>query len=159
MEQLSLLLTATMSSQFIDSFTHHLTTSSPSLPFATLEVASEEPQARDSTQVSTVKHDLHALLASFPHSQRLDSQQISDAISVLLQLETRIKSLSATADAEESALRDAIIGKLAVGLYAEAIDVYLTQATEVEAEAEWWRDIERSRLNTAWYLLQSMFFS
>jgi len=45
-----------------------------------------------------------------------------------------------------------------VGLYTKALKIHLDQATEAEAEAEWWGDIERSKLNVAWYLLQSVSF-
>ena len=42
-----------------------------------------------------------------------------------------------TLDPEEAALGAAIVGKLTVELYSCALDKYLTQATEAEAEAKW----------------------
>ncbi|EKM79254.1 hypothetical protein AGABI1DRAFT_120679 [Agaricus bisporus var. burnettii JB137-S8] len=137
-----------MTSQFVHNFTRNLTASSPSLPFATLDVAQDPRQ-------STLKHDLHALLASFPQSQLLDSQQAKNAISVLLEYERKGKDSLTAADAEEEALKEVLIGRIVVSLYAEAMDIYLTQAAEAEAEAEWWRDIERSKWKLAWYLLQT----
>jgi nuclear-control-of-ATPase protein 2 len=144
-----------MTSQFVNNFTRHLTATSPSLPFATLDAVPGTRQATNSAQASTLKHDLHTLIASFPHFQLLDSRQIQDALSVLLRSEKEGKDSFTAADAEEEALKEVIIGKLTVSLYAEAMDIYLTQATETEAEAEWWRDIERSKRRLAWYLLQS----
>lgn len=148
-----------MPSQFIDNFVHPLTASSPSLAFTIPELAVDEPAGGTSAPVSAAKHALHTVFASFPHSQPLNSQQIQNAVSVLSQLESKDKGpLAKETDAEEDALKNAVIGKVTVGLYAEAMDIYLTQATQVEAEAEWWRDIERSRLNVAWYLLQSILY-
>lgn len=145
-----------MPSHFIDNFTHPLTTPSPSLPFATLKI-SEGDSAGQNKQASTTKQDLHVLLSSFPQSQLLTGPQLRNAVNVLAQLEARQKELTTKhSDTEEEALRNAVIGRVAVGLYAEAMDIYLTQATEVETEADWWKDIERSSLNVAWYLLQSM---
>ncbi|KXN88303.1 Nuclear control of ATPase protein 2 [Leucoagaricus sp. SymC.cos] len=142
-----------MPSQFIDNFTHPLVTTSPSLPFVSLNGATEEQNSRGKVEISATKHALHALLVSFPHSQPLNAQQIRDAVSILSSFESQ--SISVASDPEEGALRNAVIAKVAVGLYAEALKIYLSQATEVEAEAEWWRDIERSRVNVAWYLLQT----
>jgi nuclear-control-of-ATPase protein 2 len=56
-------------------------------------------------------------------------------------------------------LEEAIVGQLTVALYANALDKYLAQATQVEAEAEWWTDMENSTLALLLYLLQSMVFS
>jgi nuclear-control-of-ATPase protein 2 len=61
-------------------------------------------------------------------------------------------------DEEETALEDAIVRKLAVTIYGDALDTYLAQAIEVEAEAEWWAGVERSKLAVAWFLLQSRVF-
>ena len=66
------------------------------------------------------------------------------------------KFLSVPLDPEEVAMEEAIIGKLAVALYSAGLETYLTQATEAEAEAEWWADVEGSRGSVALYLLQSM---
>ncbi|KAF5360952.1 hypothetical protein D9756_004674 [Leucocoprinus leucothites] len=142
-----------MSSGFIDSFTHPLNASSPSLPFAKLDIVAEEPGSTGEAQGSTTKHTLHALLVSFPPSRPLDAHQIRDAVSTLSKLESRRTSVAS--DPEEEALRSAVVAKVAVGLYAQALKAYLDQATEVETEAEWWGEIERSRLNVAWYLLQT----
>jgi nuclear-control-of-ATPase protein 2 len=62
-------------------------------------------------------------------------------------------------DREEYALKRAVIGKIIISLYAEALDTYLTEASQVEAEAEWWADVERSPRNVAYYFVQSEYLS
>ena len=61
-------------------------------------------------------------------------------------------------DEEEVALEDAIVRKLTIAIYADALNTYLAQATEVEAKAEWWARAERSKLPVSCFILQSMFF-
>jgi nuclear control of ATPase protein 2 len=63
---------------------------------------------------------------------------------------------SRVVDSEEQCLKVAILGRLVVGLYTEALDILLTEAITAEIEAEWWADLERSRLSIAYYLIQSM---
>ncbi|KAG6890607.1 hypothetical protein C0995_006583 [Termitomyces sp. Mi166 len=87
-------------------------------------------------------------------NQPLSHSLVVDTIRSLAEIQHK-DFLSSVADTENSLLRDAIITKLLVGLYAEGIDSYLSQATEAETEAEWWADIERSRWNLALYLLQT----
>ena len=67
-----------------------------------------------------------------------------------------LQPLASSPDPECAALRQAVVSKLVVALYAEAIETRLAQATEAETEAEWWADIERSPWNLCWYLLQSL---
>lgn len=58
-------------------------------------------------------------------------------------------------DPEEENLKQAVLGRVVLGVYADALNVYLDQATEAESEAEWWDNVERSRYELVWYLLQS----
>ena len=58
-------------------------------------------------------------------------------------------------DPEEESLKQAVLGRVVLGVYADSLHAYLDQATEAEREAEWWDSIERSRYELAWYLLQS----
>jgi len=158
-----------MSSEFIDNFTQALNASSPSLSSARLDFDPEGPRIQASApriqasapriQASATKHALHALLVSFPSSRPLNAQQIHNAISVLSRLGSQYFSL--VSDPEEEALKHAVVAKVIVGLYTKALKIYLDQATKAEAEAEWWGDVEHSKLNVAWYLLQSVpsFFS
>ncbi|KAF8895348.1 ATP synthase regulation protein NCA2-domain-containing protein [Infundibulicybe gibba] len=79
---------------------------------------------------------------------------VADTLNAIVDLE-QSPGTNFSADAEEEALARAVVGKLVVGVYAEVLDKYLLQATDAEAEAEWWADVERSYSNVAWYLLQS----
>ncbi|GLB38357.1 putative NCA2-domain-containing protein [Lyophyllum shimeji] len=100
------------------------------------------------------KEKLQSLLASL--NQPLSPSLVQDTVGSLIQLERRPEVSAAEADPENKALKEAIITKLLVGLYAEGIEGCLSQATQAETEAEWWADIERSWLNVAWYLLQTL---
>ncbi|KAF9049491.1 NCA2-domain-containing protein [Hymenopellis radicata] len=59
-------------------------------------------------------------------------------------------------DAEQLALQRAVGNKLAVVVYARSLDTLMAQCVQLEEEADWWEDVERSRLNVAWYLLQTL---
>ncbi|KAG6916439.1 hypothetical protein DXG01_006767 [Tephrocybe rancida] len=101
-----------------------------------------------------IGEQLQSLLCSL--IRPLSESLVVDTVGVLTQIELRRADVSvAAADSEDDVLKDAIISKLLVGLYAEGIDSYLSQATEAETEAEWWADIERSRWSIASYLLQT----
>lgn len=58
-------------------------------------------------------------------------------------------------DDEEAALQRAVLGKLAIDLYGQALDVVLEDARRVEDELEWWADLERSPSSVALYFVQS----
>jgi hypothetical protein len=63
-----------------------------------------------------------------------------------------------SSEPEEEGLKQAVLGRVVLSVYADALHAYLDQATEAEREAEWWDNIERSRCELAWYLLQSKVF-
>ncbi|KAI0315793.1 NCA2-domain-containing protein [Amylostereum chailletii] len=90
----------------------------------------------------------------------LSESNIAEAIRCLQQYDATRPQTGApgtqTFDAEEESLFNAVTGKLLVGVYAQALDVYLNQASDVETEAEWWAEIERSQLKSAYYLLQTL---
>lgn len=115
------------------------------------------------------------VISTPPQSQSRPTQQKDDLQSLLLQLnqpltrsETRsvLHTLDAIehgdSDSQDSTgheedyytLRRAVIHNVVVKLYAEALDTYLAEAGKLEAEAEWWADIERSGRNVAYYFLQ-----
>ncbi|KAF9498958.1 NCA2-domain-containing protein [Pleurotus eryngii] len=73
---------------------------------------------------------------------------------VLLLLSDSAKSIQS--DQEHDALVYAITARLAINVYADALDTLLREASEAETEAEWWANVERSRANVAWYLLQTL---
>jgi nuclear-control-of-ATPase protein 2 len=140
-----------MPSQFIDHYTRPLSLSRPHSP-----LPSSPPRAPPAAVENAAKETLRSLLVTL--STPVSRSIIGDIINSLVELEHNSASSIAAVDAEEELLKRAVIGKLVVGLYAEALDTYLSQASEVESESEWWADIERSRQNVAWYLLQSTSF-
>ena len=61
----------------------------------------------------------------------------------------------ATTDEQEYALKCAVVAKILLGLYTQTLETFLNEAGDAETELEWWADVERSRLSSAYYLLQS----
>jgi nuclear-control-of-ATPase protein 2 len=92
---------------------------------------------------------LHSLLVSLQPPASQDA--VDHAIEYLVDRSGDLH----VADSQETALKNAVIGQAAVGLYAQALDIYLNEATDIESEAEWWANVERSRVGVAWFLLQS----
>lgn len=86
-----------------------------------------------------------------PPRSRKDSQDGLRSVRML----TTEHALVQPSDSEEEALWVAIAAKLTVGLYTQFLETYLNEASEAEAELEWWSDIERSRWRTTYFLLQS----
>ena len=113
---------------------------------------------------NTKKPELHSILVSFPHSNPTQSQiadcarSLQDVLSSSSFTTVSDDGQTEEQDEEVVALEDAIVRKLTVALYADALDTYLAQAIEVEAEAEWWASVETSKLAVAWFLLQSAVF-
>ena len=67
----------------------------------------------------------------------------------------RYRDASRSIDGEEQALKDAVLSRLVAAIYAEALDTLLSEAIAAEVEAQWWADLERSRLRVAYHLVQS----
>ncbi|KAJ3514475.1 hypothetical protein NLJ89_g2364 [Agrocybe chaxingu] len=143
-----------MPSEFVGHFTRSLTVnaSRPNSPL----------RDRTSLQASDIhdgrKSDLHALLVKLSRdgSTRHD---VRESIEVLRKISTGVfqsQDVNGVEDSEEAALEAAVVGKLTVALYADALDVYLRQATQVEAESEWWSDVENSRISLGLYLVQTL---
>ncbi|KAI8986214.1 NCA2-domain-containing protein [Trametes punicea] len=83
-------------------------------------------------------------------------ESLKECIDALQTLEHHEQLLSVqTADEEEHTLRRAILGRLVLGLYAQALTTYLDEASEAETELEWWSELGRSRRYAAYYLLQT----
>ena len=112
-----------------------------------------------SSTVDPSKDVLRSLFLSL--SPPISPKRVRDAIEHLQGLlvegvsEPAGRYASRGIDDEQQALKDAVLGRLVAGIYAEALDTLLTEAIAVEAEAEWWADTERSRLTVAHYLIQS----
>jgi nuclear-control-of-ATPase protein 2 len=131
-----------MNSSFTTHYIQSLATS-PALP--------DTSQAHPTSK----KWNLQSLVVSL--KQPLSRSETRDTLHSLERIERDEAEVSPAdqADREEYALRRAVLGKIVIGLYAEALDTYLTEASEAEAEAEWWADVERSRRNVAYYFVQS----
>ena len=48
-----------------------------------------------------------------------------------------------------------VLARIAFGLYANALDLYLDEASAAQDDAEWWAEVEQSNQLAAFYLLQS----
>lgn len=137
-----------MPSDLVSHFTQPLASSRPVSP-------SPLPVLKSNTK----KPELHNILVSFPQSNPTQSQ-IADCVRSLQDVvSSSLYTVSDTEerDEEEVALEDAIVRKLTVAIYADALDTYLAQAIEAEAEAEWWASVETSKLAVAFFFLQSTF--
>jgi nuclear control of ATPase protein 2 len=118
------------------------------------------------TQLPATDQQQSESFTSSAHSER--KQKLQNTLSELNPPATKQSILAALAllhdgtgpsgDSEEESLKQAVLGRVVLGLYADALHTYLDQATEAEREAEWWDNIERSRYELAWYLLQSKIF-
>ena len=121
---------------------------------ATQPAVFQSTTSTDTLQRTTPKKEnLRSLIASI--NRPFSHSATRDTLKSLERIEDDDTTLSVTAaDGEEEALKRAIVGKIVVGLYAETLDMYLAEASEVEAEAEWWADVERSRSSLVYYLIQ-----
>ncbi|KAH7928456.1 NCA2-domain-containing protein [Leucogyrophana mollusca] len=82
---------------------------------------------------------------------------ISKAIDILDDIERRpLHGWSQPPSNEEYALQRAVFRKIVLGIYANALDLYLSEANTAQNDAEWWAEIEQSRQYTALYLLQTL---
>jgi nuclear-control-of-ATPase protein 2 len=110
-----------------------------------------------SSSVDPSKDVLRSLFLSL--SPPISPKRARDVIESLQRLGDDKKPVegyaSRSIDDEEQALEDAVLGRLVAGIYAEALDTLLAEAITAEVEAEWWADLERSRLGVAHYLIQS----
>ncbi|KAJ7134989.1 NCA2-domain-containing protein [Mycena crocata] len=130
------------SSHFADSFTRPLSITRLPSPEPSFTTPDAPPVFSESTEA------FRSLLVSLkpPVSQ----SAVDDALKYLAQ------NAAFVDDAQETALRNAVVRQVAVGLYARSLDVHLNEAAEIEAEAEWWANVERSRVGVAWFLLQTL---
>lgn len=103
---------------------------------------------------TNTKLKLRSLLAALEQSS--SRVVIEDAVNFLSKMNQDLLGPYATAiDFEEETLERAIMAKLVVAVYSEALDTFLSQCLEIEKEAEWWDRVERSPIQVGWYLLQS----
>lgn len=74
---------------------------------------------------------------------------IQDALTILQ------NDVALHASEPSEAVLQVVLAKIALGLYANALDLYLGQASAAENDAEWWAEVEQSNRFAALYLLQS----
>ena len=114
------------------------------------QLPAPDQQQQDFVSSSGRKQKLqNALLELNPPATE---QSILDALGLLRDTATP------SGDPEEEGLKQAVLGRVVLNVYADALNTYLDQATEAEREVEWWDNIERSRYELVWYLLQSRDF-
>ncbi|KAH9889850.1 NCA2-domain-containing protein [Cubamyces lactineus] len=129
--------------------------SQKTLPPTAATTPGDQLHAQAASAESQTKETLRSLYVKLDQSSSPES--LRECIDALQTLEHHEKLLSAQAtDEEEQTLRRAIIGRLALGLYAQALTMYLDEASEAESELEWWSELGRSRRYTAYYLLQTL---
>ncbi|KAK7063809.1 ATP synthase regulation protein NCA2-domain-containing protein [Favolaschia claudopus] len=133
------------SSNFADNFAR---------PLSLTRLPRVQTTSNASQQVSESTETLSSLLGSLkpPVSQN----SVDEALKYLAQTERHDLVSSADVAEQEEALKSAVVSQVAVGLYARSLDIYLNEAMEIEAEAEWWANVERSTINVAWFLLQTL---
>lgn len=103
---------------------------------------------------TSAKNDLRESFIDLHLSSSLDSLEYNTSVVRDLQQKGIFVQ---SPDAEQEALQAAIIGKVVSGFYLTALEQFLEEAQQADSELEWWRDIERSRLSSAYFLLQSEF--
>jgi nuclear-control-of-ATPase protein 2 len=62
-----------------------------------------------------------------------------------------------TEDLEERADVEAIQYRILIGLYGNVMQMLLEEAIEADDAARWWWRVEKSKTNTAWFMVQSEF--
>ncbi|KAF8914858.1 ATP synthase regulation protein NCA2-domain-containing protein [Mucidula mucida] len=107
------------------------------------------------------KQKLRTLLVTLDQPTTATEDALQDVAEYMVQLENKSPAAGLPAnavelDAEQLALQRAVGNKLAVVVYARSLDTLMAQCVQLEEEADWWEDVERSRLNVAWYLLQTL---
>ncbi|KAG7088332.1 hypothetical protein E1B28_012339 [Marasmius oreades] len=121
-----------------------------------LQVAQTVSEKSDS---DSTKQKLQSVLASLEKLYIPGSNQHTrDAIQLLLSLQNQrlVEGLPPSKDSEQAALEQAVLNKVAIVVYSQALDILLSQCLEAESEMEWWNDVERSPSNVVHYLLQTL---
>jgi nuclear-control-of-ATPase protein 2 len=99
------------------------------------------------TPTSSSSETARKALAYLEKSQHLKLQQS------IVSTSTDVSKVAAAEDEEK--LVASILCRVTIALYAEILEEHLSQASSAEVEADWWGEIERSRINTFYYLVQS----
>lgn len=106
-------------------------------------------QLQENRQPSARQTRLHTLLAGLntpPSAARIRST-----------LDALHEEKSVTEDREDQAYVEAIQCRILIGLYGNAMHILLEQAIEADDAAGWWWRVEKSKRNSAWFMVQSVF--
>jgi len=106
-------------------------------------------QLQENRQPSARQTRLHALLAglnTLPSAARIRST-----------LDALHEEKSVTEGLEERAYVEAIQSRILIGLYGNAMHALLEEAIEADDAARWWWRVEKSKRNSAWFMVQSVF--
>jgi len=107
-------------------------------------------QVQENCPPSARQTRLHALLAGLntpPSAARIRST-----------LDALDQEQSVTEDAEERVYVEAIQCRILIGLYGNAMQMLLEEAIEADDAARWWWRVEKSKGNSAWLMVQSVFY-
>ncbi|KAI0087827.1 NCA2-domain-containing protein [Irpex rosettiformis] len=137
----------------MSTFIHEISqglTSQLTIPSSSSSLASYSQASEDSTDAK------NCLRESFIDLQISRSHEdLSYSAGIVRDLQQRGIFVQSP-DVEQEALEAAIIGKVVTGFYLTALEQFLDDARQADSELEWWQEIERSRLNSAYYLLQTL---
>ena len=106
-------------------------------------------QSQEKPQPSARETRLHGLLAGLnapPSVARIRST-----------LEALHEEQSVAEGPVEQAYVDAIQCRILIGLYGNAMQMLLEEAIEADDAARWWWRVEKSKVNSAWFMVQSEF--
>ena len=109
-------------------------------------------QLQENRQPTARQTRLHALIAG------LNTPPSAARIRSTLDALYEEKSMNVTDDPEEEAYVKAIQCRILIGLYGNAMQILLDEAMEADDAAWWWWRVEKSRRNSAWFMVQSECF-
>ena len=119
------------------------------------KISQASPKPSHSSTVDVLRSLFLSLSSPFSPSRTRDILNYLQELENDNRLAGRYASRSFDGDSEEQALKDAVLSRLVAAIYGEALDTLLLEAITAEVEAQWWTDLERSRLRVACHLVQS----
>lgn len=121
---------------------------------------------RAAQSVSTTPADEGAVLSSQDKTEQFSQEE--ELYSLLLQLKSPLdgallrstlvslgEQRNELISGESSAIHSTLQGRIVVGLYAEALDQWLKEASDADTEAEWWDGVARSSRSISLYFIAS----
>ncbi|KAH7885316.1 NCA2-domain-containing protein [Phlebopus sp. FC_14] len=106
-------------------------------------------------------HDLHAERSFRDIDATLHPPFTAEAVGSALKVlqdecDTKLQSSRTSPDGAVGELQQTILRKVIFGLYNNALDLFLHEATTAQSDAEWWAEVEQSNQLAALYLLQTL---